>query len=79
VFNVTVGETGILNVNTFDQDGDVVTVVVKTDLPDGATFENNVFTWTPKNMNRVNISYVLEYHKIYHAGLLTHLFLLMFD
>jgi len=56
VFNVTVGETGILNVNTFDQDGDVVTVVVKTDLPDGATFENNVFTWTPKNMNRVNIS-----------------------
>jgi len=69
VFNVTVGQQGILNVNTFDQDGDDVNVTLKTELPEGATFVNNVYTWTPKNMNPMNISYVPEYHSIYHACL----------
>ena len=79
VFNVTVGQLGILHVSTFDQDGDNVEVTLKTEVPEGATFENNVFTWTPKNMNPMNITYVLEYYIIYHACVLTHLFLLMFD
>ena len=59
VFNVTVGEANKLTLATDDLDGDTVNVVLESMLPDGATFENNVYTWTPTSMDVVNISYVL--------------------
>ena len=59
VFNVTVGEINSLSLTTVDQDGDTVKVTLESMLPDGATFENNVYTWAPTNMDVVNISYVL--------------------
>ncbi|KAK2173006.1 hypothetical protein NP493_911g00016 [Ridgeia piscesae] len=57
VFNVTVGEINSLSLTTVDQDGDTVKVTLESMLPDGATFENNVYTWTPTNMDVVNISF----------------------
>ena len=59
VFNVTVGEINSLNFTAVDQDGDTVNVTLESMLPDGAIFENNTYTWTPTNMDVVDISYVL--------------------
>ena len=61
VFNVTVGEINSVTLTTVDQDGDPVKVKLESMLPDGATFENNVYKWTPTNMDVVNISYVSVY------------------
>ena len=58
VFNVTVGEANSLILTTYDLDGDIVNVALESMLPDGATFDNNVYTWTPTSMDVVNISYV---------------------
>ena len=58
VFNVTVGQTNILKVNTSDPDGDTVTVKMESPEPEGASFTDGVYTWTPANMEPVNISYV---------------------
>ncbi|KAK2171616.1 hypothetical protein NP493_1050g00004 [Ridgeia piscesae] len=58
VFNVTVGEINSLNFTASDQDGDTVKVTLESILPDGATFDNNVYTWTPTNMDVVNISFL---------------------
>ena len=60
VFNVTVGQEHTLSVSTFDPDGDVVTVDLTSTLPDGATWQNNDFVWSPANMNPINITYVLH-------------------
>ncbi|KAK2167799.1 hypothetical protein NP493_1260g00002 [Ridgeia piscesae] len=57
VFNVTVGEANALMLTTTDQDGDIVNVTLESRLPDGATFKNNVYTWTPASMDVVNISF----------------------
>ena len=59
VFNVTVGEESSLTVNVTDPDGDVVSMTLRTDLPNGATFDNvtGVFTWTPSDTTPVNITY----------------------
>lgn len=59
VFNVTVGQINILRVSTFDQDKDIVTLSLNSTFPQGATWENSVFTWTPANMEPVNITYVI--------------------
>ena len=61
-FNVTVKQENILTVTHFDADGDTVTVTANTDGPDGATFADGVYKWTPSNMDPVNISYVPRIH-----------------
>ena len=58
VFNVTAGKVNTLTLTTVDPDGDTVNVTLTSTLPHGATFENNVYTWTPTNMEPANISYV---------------------
>ena len=58
VFKVTAGKTDALTLTTFDPDADTVNVTLTSTLPDGATFENNVYTWTPTSMEAINISYV---------------------
>ena len=58
IFNVTVGEANSLTLTTNDVDGDTINVALESLLPDGATFENNVYTWTPTSMDVENISYV---------------------
>ena len=60
VFNVTVGKANTLSVSTLDPDGDVVTVDLTSTLPDGATWQNNDFVWSPANMNPINITYVVH-------------------
>ena len=60
IFNVTGGQQNILTVTTFDQDGDTVTVTLDSTLPVGATFVDSIYTWTPSNMEPVNISCVLH-------------------
>ena len=57
-FNVTVGHENVLAVTTSDSDGDTVILKLDSNRPDGATFENNKYTWTPTNMDPMNISYV---------------------
>ena len=57
-FNVTVEQTNILRVNTTDPDGDTVTVNLTSSLPEGVNFNGRMYTWTPVNMDPVNISYV---------------------
>ena len=59
VFNVTEGQQNKLTLTTFDKDGDTVNVTFDSSLPVGATFVGNVYTWTPSNMEPVNISCVL--------------------
>ncbi|KAI0225835.1 Mucin-like protein [Lamellibrachia satsuma] len=56
VFNVTVREENLLVVRSSDSDGDDVTVTLESS-PDGATFDDGVFKWTPINMEPVNISF----------------------
>ena len=58
VFNVTAGKVNTLTLTTDDPDGDPVNVTLTSTLPVGATFENNVYTWTPTSMELANISYV---------------------
>ena len=58
MFNVTVGEANSLTLTTDDADGDTVNVALESVLPYGATFEKNVYTWTPTSLDVVNISYV---------------------
>ena len=58
VFNVTAGKVNTLTMTTIDPDGDTVNVTLTSTLPNGATFENNVYTWTPNSMEPANISYV---------------------
>ncbi|KAK2161673.1 hypothetical protein NP493_1565g00035 [Ridgeia piscesae] len=60
VFNVTVGEANSLTLTTDDLDGDIVNVALESMLPDGATFDNNVYTWTPTSMDVVNISCLFD-------------------
>ncbi|KAK2160812.1 hypothetical protein NP493_1626g00009 [Ridgeia piscesae] len=56
-FNVTVDQENTLTVTHFDADGDTVTVKQNTDDPDGASFNNDIYKWTPTNMDPVNISF----------------------
>ncbi|KAK2180866.1 hypothetical protein NP493_421g00002 [Ridgeia piscesae] len=58
VFNVTAGKVNTLTLTTVDPDGDTVNVTLTSTLPHGATFENNVYTWTPTNMEPANISFL---------------------
>ena len=57
-FNVTVGVKSSFTVIVTDPEGDTVTLTLRTDLPSGATFDNQtrVFTWTPVDTTPVNIS-----------------------
>ncbi|KAK2175059.1 hypothetical protein NP493_751g01026 [Ridgeia piscesae] len=57
VFNVTVGQENVLTVTTSDPDGDDVTVSLNSTRPEGATWEHNTYTWTPVDMEPVNISF----------------------
>ncbi|KAI0235226.1 Mucin-like protein, partial [Lamellibrachia satsuma] len=57
VFNATVGQNNTLTVTTSDPDGDTVNVTLDSMLPQDATWEANVYTWTPGNMNPLNISF----------------------
>ena len=61
VFNVTVGKENILTVTTSDPDGDVVIVSLNSTLPPKATWNDDTYTWTPVDMEPVNISYALFY------------------
>ena len=71
-FNVTVGKEHTLTVNTFDSDGDAVAVNLDSILPDGATFKDGEYKWTPTNMDLVNISYVLRISRHIFAKLVSH-------
>ena len=57
-FNVTVGDKSSLTVIVTDPEDDKVSLTLRTDLPSGATFDNQtgIFTWTPADTNPVNIS-----------------------
>ncbi|KAK2175052.1 hypothetical protein NP493_751g01001 [Ridgeia piscesae] len=57
VFNVTQGQQNTLTVTTSDPDGDTVAVTLESPLPTNASFEKNTYTWTPDDMNPVNISF----------------------
>ena len=46
--------------SAFDPDGDDVTVTMDSG-PRGATFDGDVFKWTPTNRESLNISYVFCY------------------
>ena len=65
--NATVGQEYVLTVVTSDQDGDVVTLTLDSALPDGATFANGVYTWTPANMDAMNITYVVN-ETLFHVN-----------
>ncbi|KAK2190852.1 hypothetical protein NP493_66g04024 [Ridgeia piscesae] len=56
VLNATLGVESNLTVSAFDPDGDDVTVTMDSG-PRGATFDGDVFKWTPTNMESVNISF----------------------
>ncbi|KAK2165542.1 hypothetical protein NP493_1362g01013 [Ridgeia piscesae] len=56
-FNVTVGRENVLIVTTFDLDGDTVAVNLDSKLPNGATFEDGKYKWSPTNMDPMNISF----------------------
>ncbi|KAK2167442.1 hypothetical protein NP493_1275g00055 [Ridgeia piscesae] len=58
-FNVSVGDISTLTVIVTDPEDDKVSLTLRTDLPPGATFDNQtgIFTWTPADTNPVNISF----------------------
>ena len=58
VLNATIDKEVTLHVTTSDKDGDEVTLSLQSELPAGATFDekNGIFKWTPRNLERVNIS-----------------------
>ncbi|KAK2172014.1 hypothetical protein NP493_1002g01061 [Ridgeia piscesae] len=57
VFNVTVGQENVLTVVTSDPDGDEVDVTLNSTLTTSATFNKEVYRWTPDSMRPVNISF----------------------
>ncbi|KAK2190867.1 hypothetical protein NP493_66g06051 [Ridgeia piscesae] len=56
VLNATLGVESNLTLSAFDPDGDDVTVTMDSG-PRGATFDGDVFKWTPTNMESLNISF----------------------
>ena len=56
--NATIGQKVTLHVTTSDKDGDDVTLSLQSELPAGASFDatSGTFKWTPRSLERVNIS-----------------------
>ena len=61
VLNVTVGVQVNYTITATDRDGDMVTLYLRSALPDGAYYKNisadtGVLYWTPQDRNPVNIT-----------------------
>ncbi|CAH1789107.1 unnamed protein product, partial [Owenia fusiformis] len=58
--NFIVGEQAEVTVSAEDGDSDTVSVILTSDLPEGAAFDNETgkFTMTPENMVPFNLSFI---------------------
>ena len=68
VFNVTAGQANFLKVNTSDPDSDTVNIKCQSSVPKGANFKGGIYTWSPVNMESVNITYVYYYELCLHIS-----------
>ncbi|MDD5086974.1 MAG: PKD domain-containing protein, partial [Candidatus Nanoarchaeia archaeon] len=58
------GETISFNVNAYDTDGDDIVYLVAENMPEGATFINNLFQWTPGfgTVNNEKKEFIIEFY-----------------